>query len=881
MFLLQYLRIFPLITFAAIFTFASPSPVPLTIKPSSATADPSIYTNGEVRAMFLSDSVLYIGGTFSEVHDAMGSISRRGLASFDLRSKRFTSFKADVERGTIRTITVGYGRVFAGGQFTSVNNVRCNNLVALDPKSGKVQMDFATKDIQPDGPVFATVCTDSVLFIGGNFKNIGSDSAHYLAAIDICTRKPVPRFDLNPDDSMDIDGKMVGGVWTLAVHPIDSSILFAGGNFQRVNRVDNGRGLFAFRSDGSPGPVFLDAIVDPAVSITCKGTSLYAGMGGISNRVDAYDISSREEIGRRWKGYTAEGDVQAVTCSEDGYVYFSFHQGLFDTTDFYRCAVLHAGSGNLYDTIPSMNSFFGVWSLLSTEATLFAGGSFTRFNGKRQNNFAKIEVREYPLPFPPGQVHLKKPMDNADDIAEYSRLSWSFTAFAETYELQMSKNRAFDLVEREFTALTTLDKRIAGIEPGTTYYWKVRAKNSSGVGPWSSSRSFTSAFDTRRSPAIIFPQQDSVYDPLSVVCTWNSLLDALAYDIEISEDAGFVTKLFAKAGINDTSIAVEKLTYDASYHLRVRAVFPSASSDWSVASFLTTPAIVEHSPPELIQPRDGSREVSCLVDFVWRNSETSSSVNIVQVSKDSLCNELIVDTLINNGTTFCHMFNGSESKYYWRVAQVVSHENKWSPVSSFLTVNCMCTAPLDLQPVTESTIYIDSITLEWKGPQNAASVYRIEIDTSINMVTPIIVATITDTLYRLNNLSDSTGYFWRVKVVPPVGSGSYSGIQKFSTIFQKLPPSPVPKNVPDRFRVHNAYIAGALCNVRIDVAEQTTVYLSIYDYSGRRIGVQTYNDLTPENYLLSFPLRSIVKGHFIMTVDAGLFHKSISILKME
>lgn len=879
-FLLQHFRICLLGMLVTVFTFASSNSVPLKIISTSATADPTIYTNGEVRAMFLYDSILYIGGTFSEVHDAVGFSARRGLASLDLRTNRFTSFKADIERGNIRAITVGYGSVFAGGQFSSVNSVRCGNLVALDPKSGKVQSDFTTKEIQTDGPVFAAICTDSMLFIGGNFRKVGSDSVHYLAAIDVRTRKPVTWFDLNPDDSMDINGKMVGGVWTLAIHSIDSSVLFAGGNFQRVNGIDNGRGLFAFRSDGSPGPAFLTPITDPAVSITCKGSTLYAGMGGASNRVDAYDISSKEEIGRLWKGFTAEGDVQAVACSDNGYVYFAFHQGLFDTTDFYRCAVLDAETGNLYDTIPSMNSFFGVWSLLSTDTFLFAGGAFTRFNGKRQNYFAKIDVRDYPMPFPPGQVLLGKPLDNSDNVAAYSRLSWCFTAFAETYELQLSKNRLFDPIEREFTGMNVLDKRIQDVEPGTTYYWKVRARNTAGFGPWSDKWSFTSAFDTRRSPGIICPQQDSLYDPIYVICTWNSLLNAVAYEIEISEDANFVTKLFTKTAITDTSITAEKLTHDAKYYFRVRAVFPSAESEWSATSFATTAAPVERLPPELLHPEHLSGEAPCQVDFEWKNQE-KSSVNIVWVSKDSLCNELIVDTVIYNKTTLSYTFNEPDQKYYWKVAQVISNENKWSSVSSFSTLNCRWLAPVELLPVPESIILADSITLEWKDPIKGASIYRIEIDTSMEMATPLIVATITDTVYRLHTLSDSTDYFWRVKIVPPVGTGNYTAIQKFSTVFQKpLPPSPITKHLPDRFRVQDAYVAGAFCHVRIDIAGETTVHLNIYDFSGRRISMQSYNDLTPESYLLSFPLRTIGKGHFIMTVDAGTFHKNIPLLKM-
>jgi chitinase len=89
----------------------------------------------------------------------------------------------------------------------------------------------------------------------------------------------------------------------------------------------------------------------------------------------------------------------------------------------------------------------------------------------------------------PGTVELTLPADTARLHVDSVRLSWlKANAEVTSYHLEITLG---DSVVYGDTSLITLTKTITGLVKDNTYTWRVRAKNQSGWGSWSTERNFT------------------------------------------------------------------------------------------------------------------------------------------------------------------------------------------------------------------------------------------------------------------------------------------------------------------------------------------------------------------------------------------------------
>ncbi|ROL61007.1 T9SS C-terminal target domain-containing protein, partial [Bacteroidetes/Chlorobi group bacterium ChocPot_Mid] len=86
---------------------------------------------------------------------------------------------------------------------------------------------------------------------------------------------------------------------------------------------------------------------------------------------------------------------------------------------------------------------------------------------------------------------IAEPANGASGVDRTLLLKWNTVQYATEYELLVSKKNDFssDIVVNEPMVYNN-QKSIGGLEYDETYYWKVKAKNASGSGPWSETYSF-------------------------------------------------------------------------------------------------------------------------------------------------------------------------------------------------------------------------------------------------------------------------------------------------------------------------------------------------------------------------------------------------------
>ncbi|MEI6520062.1 MAG: C10 family peptidase, partial [bacterium] len=85
---------------------------------------------------------------------------------------------------------------------------------------------------------------------------------------------------------------------------------------------------------------------------------------------------------------------------------------------------------------------------------------------------------------------LTAPANNAINIPISANFTWSTISNALAYDIDISTNSNFTTKASYSTVLTSLSAVLA---ENTTYFWRVRAKQGSTLGPWSTTSSFTTA----------------------------------------------------------------------------------------------------------------------------------------------------------------------------------------------------------------------------------------------------------------------------------------------------------------------------------------------------------------------------------------------------
>ncbi|HXK36661.1 MAG TPA: hypothetical protein VJ553_03710 [Candidatus Paceibacterota bacterium] len=306
-----------------------------TIAADNATAfDPDV--DDSVHTLLLDGTTLYAGGDFQNVNVTLPATSKpRGLiAAFDtgIETDNATDFNPNIAgNGGVYSLVLDGSVLYAGGSFTTVNDTPQQRLM-LAAFDTTTDTDNVT-DFDPsfDPQINALALSGTTLFVGGSFTHVDAKVRDYLFAIDTET-----------DTIADFDPDLDGTVYSLA---LDGTTLYAGGDFQNVNVV-------AHNEPRNRIAAFDTEAVDPEVNVTAfnpdvnavvytlllDGTTLYAG-----------------------------GDFTAVNVAEDNEDRNRI--AAFDTT-------IAADNATAFN--PDVNAV--VYTLLLDGTTLYAGGDFTAVN---------------------------------------------------------------------------------------------------------------------------------------------------------------------------------------------------------------------------------------------------------------------------------------------------------------------------------------------------------------------------------------------------------------------------------------------------------------------------------------------------------------------
>jgi len=322
----------------------------------------------------------------------------------------------------------------------------------------------------------------------------------------------------------------------------------------------------------------------------------------------------------------------------------------------------------------------------------------------------------------------------------------------------------------------------SGLQPGGTYYWRVKTKNSCGTwGNYSGCFSFTVDPGPLSPPALQSPTNGATCQATSGTLSWSPVSGAAQYRVQIGTSCGSG----AEYDVGGTQYQYSGLQPGGTYYWRVKT--KNSCGTWGnysgCFSFTVDPGPL--SPPGLQSPTNGATCQATSGTLSWSPVSGAAQYRVQIGTSCGSGAEYDV-----GGTQYQYSGLQPGGTYYWRV-KTKNSCGTWGNYSGCFsfTVDPGPLSPPALQsPTNGATCQATSGTLSW-SPVSGAAQYRVQIGTSCGSGAEYDVG---GTQYQYSGLQPGTTYHWRVRTRSGCGAwGEYSACYSFDTAPLMPPPDSV------------------------------------------------------------------------------------------
>jgi formylglycine-generating enzyme required for sulfatase activity/N-acetylneuraminic acid mutarotase len=452
-----------------------------------------------------------------------------------------------------------------------------------------------------------------------------------------------------------------------------------------------------------------------------------------------------------------------------------------------------SGAATYYVQVSPSNTFaiiFSQDSTLTVDSMKLSGlaTSTTYYWRVRAKNAAGVSAwsgqwsfTTVPSSVPPVPA-LVSPVNGAPSQPQILTLVWSPVGGDSTYRVQLSTSSSFATLTIDDSTLTAANRAIGLLDPRTTYYWRVYAKNAAGVSAWTSPWSFTTGTSALPSPVLNSPANKATGVSRTATLAWSTVTGATGYHVQVARDS-----LFSAMAMEDSALTVASKTLNVTpvgntFYWRVRAKNTSSVSTWSaVWGFYTTGGL---TAPVLVSPANGTAALNPVgLTLSWSTVSTATSYK-VQMSPDSTFAIVVTEdsTLTAPSKTIDSLSLGV--KYYWRVrAKNASGVSSWTTPWSFTTIMpSIPSVPSLVSPANGAANQSRRPTLAWSAVTGAAS-YHVQVSGNPFFTAVVAVdSSMTGTSKTLDSLlAGGAVYYWRVRAKNAAGVSAWTTAWNFAT----------------------------------------------------------------------------------------------------
>lgn len=435
--------------------------------------------------------------------------------------------------------------------------------------------------------------------------------------------------------------------------------------------------------------------------------------------------------------------------------------------------------------------------------------------------------------------------------------NWNSVSGATEYLLDVSESSTFTSYLSGYQGLViagSTNRDILGLAPNTTYYYRVRAKNSSGT----SGNSNTISVITVLQPPVAKPPP-SVYSA-SFFVKWSLVPGATSYKIDVSTNSNFSTfvsyynnySTSTLTGASDTTGMVNSsLSSGTTYYYRFRAVNSSSTSaNSNVVAVTTIP------PPPSATAATYRTNTSFAANWNATSGATEYRLDVsTNTSFSSFVSgyqDLVVSDIPSKSVTGLT----ANTTYYYRVR--AKNPFGTSGNSSTITTVTLLPAPLaNAATSVGATSFAANLT-----PVSGATLYVIDVSTS---------PTFSSFVGTYNNASFSPGgivstgvtagttYYYRFRAGNGSGTSANSNVISISTI-PAAPTTAAATNITNTSFTANWNSVTGATEYRLDVSTNSSFSTYVSGYQNLLVSGSTSQNITGLNIGTNYYIRVRAKN---------------------
>lgn len=498
-----------------------------------------------------------------------------------------------------------------------------------------------------------------------------------------------------------------------------------------------------------------------------------------------------------------------------------------------------------------------------------------------------------------GTLLVPTPSYPTDDLEIYTvspTFYWYLegSSFGLTFEIQYGPQGNENTLTSQ-----SIYKKITGLTPGETYKWRVRSFNGISYSDWSDYGTFKIAGGvTSSTPVLNFPIGEETVYTNRPTFSWyldGSSLGITGYVVKYSTsdltgswgttNLGTPDATDGQFVINNIYTTLWKVTADLSYGEQYYWAVAAKDASNNLSTFSSTESFVLAGGPgsgnvELTMPIGGETIYTDSPTFRWYF--TGSTLGIVSYQLAYSDNGGLSSWVyVTTDKTFFTVNNLSAgATYSWKVRAYYggSVYSTWSTIETFTIDNGSTIAQPIVGGPHNVTLNQANVTLSWINPiqGNEDVAYEVEFSTSGNFQNSEIFES-TEKYQLINNLTENSEYFWRVRTKSADGEYSnYSTTGKFSTdnsvtsVEEDIVPVTysLDQNYPNPFN--------PTTTISYSLPKATYVTVKIYNTLGQEVktllsqdmkaGVHSINWIGDNNYG-----QKVSSGTYIYQIVAGEF----------
>ncbi len=341
-------------------------------------------------------------------------------------------------------------------------------------------------------------------------------------------------------------------------------------------------------------------------------------------------------------------------------------------------------------------------------------------------------------------------------------LVWIDNSASETgYQVESSITSGSGFSVITTTAANASSYAVTGLTAGTTYYFRIKAVNSTLSSNYSAEANATTLVPLAVPTSVVA----TAVSTTGINLTWNdNTSDETGFQIEQSLTSGSGFSIINTTAANSISYSVTSLSANTKYYFRIKAINANNSSPYSAEVNATTGLLT--APSALTATAVSTTSIS----LTWTDNSTNETGFTIERSLTSGTGFAVVVTTAANVVSYSNTGLTAGTKYYYRIKAV--NGSGTSVYTTEATATAMLSTPTSLVASSASTT---GINLTWLD--NSANETGYQIEQSLTTATGFSVINTTTAnaaSYSVTGLTPGTKYFFRIKAVNATGTSAYS-----------------------------------------------------------------------------------------------------------